>query len=301
MLRRFKIIDLLVAAGLVGFAAVEGGLYALLAAIVLLLYLILRQLYAASQDKAAGQPEPGDTKSEDDDAFIVYEGDDRFASSTDIQMDRDIDLRPAKGRLRLYSQYDLSIGMADYEYKCEGTKLSIRLINEVNEGESEGFKREWVVRDGVVLETDLRERDAKQRFRAVPIDEQIESLRTQIEWREVQPAWWNGFKYFAINRCLPGSDARRYLRQELERLKTGNAKALKVAAEKYGLELDPDKKSFDGWKRIEGREDIDCGPFWEELKSGTYGISEQECGQSGLQFIADLQRLLGDTVGVNRR
>lgn len=289
MIRHFKIVDWLVVAAAIIVAVTTSALLALLAAIALLLYLLLRHASGAFRPRTMNEaPELAGT-------FIVHESTEHgFVDTQEIELDRDINDLPSKGRFRWYSRFDLGLGRADYEYKCEGTKVLIRLLNQLDEGESAGFKQEWEVRDGVVLESDLRARDSAKQFRIRNVDEEIANLRKQIEWQELQPAWFNGFKYFLVRRCLPPDEARRYLRQEIERLKMGNARVLPVAA-RYGLEPDSDPKSIGGWKDIPGQEKIDTKPFWEQVEAGAFGISSMECGSFGMKLVSDLHKLLGDS------
>src|SRR5271169_4824511 len=148
-------------------------------------------------------------------------------------MEIDIDYHSSPLHFRLSSRFDLSGGKAEYEYKVDGTSVSIRLLNSYDDGESSHFEKEWDVRDGVVLESDLRSRWEAQKFKFDSIDEKITGLKAATEWQALHSWSFNGFRYYVLNRTLPAPDARRYLRQELERLKLGNARAVQEIA-KYG-------------------------------------------------------------------
>jgi hypothetical protein len=195
----------------------------------------------------------------------------------------------------VYSQFDLYSGSSEYEYKIDGTTVSIRLLNSRDDPDPEHREEEWKVRDGVVLESDLRTRFEAKRFNLTSIDEDIAALKFQAEWHELSSWNFNGFKYFLLNRSLSVPDARRYLRQELERLKLGIARATQEYAG-YGVEPDPDPESMTGWRWIGGKkpEDADTQPFWDRIKSGALGITAEETGRDGRQLIFDLQKLLGE-------
>jgi hypothetical protein len=84
----------------------------------------------------------------------------------------------------------------------------------------------------------------------------------------------HGMKYFILRKKLPQAGARRYLRQELERLKLGEIGFFKEG-EKYGLE--PDESSLDGLKLMEGKSEPSTED-WKKLfaSAQTYGISDVE-------------------------
>ena len=276
--------------GLLAVVAYSGGsMVALLAVIVGLLYLIVRRYFHVSKTGSIVVSQPQENE------FVIHSSDkDGVVDHADIEMDVDINHRPAPGRFRLYSRFDLASGANEYEYKIEGTTVSVRLLNSFNEGESSNFKKEWDVRDGVVLESDLRARFAAEKFKLVSIDEKIAGLKEITEWTELKSWTFNGFKYFLVKRSLPVPDARRYLRQELERLKTGLARATEEYAA-YGIEPDPNPESIDGWRWIGEKKDTKVlQPFWDKVKSGAFGITPEEMGRDGRQLILDLQKLLGD-------
>jgi len=66
------------------------------------------------------------------------------------------------------------------------------------------------------------------------MEEQVANFKKEVEWQKMTPMSWHGLKYFIISKKLPQPDVRRYLRQELERLKVGIAAFFKEA-EKSGL------------------------------------------------------------------
>jgi hypothetical protein len=160
----------------------------------------------------------------------------------------------------------------------------------------DNLNEEWEVRDGVVLESDIRARHEAKKFKRGSIDDEIAELKKRTEWQELTSLSFNGFKYFLLNRSLPAPDARRYLRGELERLKLGHARATQEFAA-YGVEPDSSPESIDGWRWIGGKKPEDTTvtrPFWDRVKSGALGITSEETGRYGRQLIVDLQKMLGD-------
>ena len=283
--------------GLLAVVAISGGsTVALLAVITGLLYLIVRRYFFVpridrvnAEDTTVSHPE--------DIEFVVRDSEkDDVVDRAIIELDVDIKHRPAPGHFQMYSRFDLYSGRFEYEYKIDGTIVSIRLLNSRDDPSPDNLKEEWKVRDGVVLESDLRARFEAQKFKWGSIDEQIAELKSETEWQELKSWSFNGFKYFLLSRSLPLSDARRYLRQELERLKLGLARATQEYAA-YGLEPDPDPESITGWRWIGGKKpevEKDTEPFWDTVKNGALGITAEEAGRDGRQLVVDLQKLLGE-------
>lgn len=237
-------------------------------------------------------------ESDQDNEFLVHDSQEHdVADQVEITLDVGLNCRPAPGHFCVYSRFDLESGRTEYEYKIEGTSIWVRLLHDYHDGESTNFKVEWEIRDGVVLESDIRARFEASQFKWHSIDEKIADMKKSTEWQVLAPWGFNGFSYFLLNRKLSPPDARRYLRGEIERLKLGNAQATKEIA-KYGLEPDPDPKSSSGWRFVGGQqhEGVDATPFWEKVRSGAFGVGTEEVGQFGQKLIKDLQRLIGDLI-----
>jgi hypothetical protein len=286
---KLKFFDWVVFGALAAIAINSRPTVVLLAIITGLLYFIVR-LYFSTSKRGVAALLPDNTE------FIVHESDKHgVVDRSEVEVDVDINYLPAPHHFRLASRFDLGSSKSEYEYKIEGTSVYVRLLNDRNEGESSNFKEEWEVRDGVVLETDMRARFAAKEFKWGNIDEEIVALKKCTEWAELLSWSFNGLKYFLLKRNLPASDARRYLRQELERLKLGNSRAVQEFAT-YGIEPDPNPDSMNGWRVIEGiKPKDDIQPFWDMVKTGTLGVTPQEVGRDGQKLILDLQKLLGDT------
>jgi hypothetical protein len=289
---RFRFYDAIVLAVLIGVAVSNGTMIALLAAIVGLLYFLVRAYITRSHATPTAPP-----AEEDEEVFVVSDSEkDGIVNNASIAMDVDIKFRSAPGHFRFHSQFDLETSTAEYEYKIDGTSALIRLLNSYDEGESTRMRDEWEIRDGVVLESDIRARWEAQKFKIGSTDEKIADLKKQTEWKVLAPSAFNGFAYYLLNRVLPVADARRFLRQEIERLKLANARATQEAA-KYGLERDPNPESVRGWRWIGGErpEGVDSRRFWDAVEAGDYGISYDELGELGERQINQLHELLGDS------
>jgi hypothetical protein len=278
--------------GLLAVAAFNGGsTVALLAVIAGLLYLIVRRYFSASKTAGIARSRPEDNE------FVVSNSEkDGVVDRATIELDVDMNYRPAPGHFRLDTRFDLYRGKDEYEYKIDGTSVSLRALNSRHEPDPDNLEEEWEVRDGVVLESDLRARDEAKKFKMGSIDEKIAGLKSATEWQELTSWAFNGFKYFLLSRRLPASDARRYLRGELERLKLGIARATQEFAA-YGVEPDPNPESIDGWRWIGGKKPEDAKdntPFWDKVKSGALGITPEETGRFGREQIVELQKLLGE-------
>jgi len=292
---KLKFYDWFVFGALAVVAFNGGSTVALLAVIAALLYLVVRRYFSVSKTTGVAISSPEATEPEVTE-FVVSDSDkDGIVDRATIELDVDINYRPAPGHFRLDTLFDLYGGKHEYEYKIDGTSVSIRVLNSCHDPDPEN-PEQWDVRDGVVLESDLRARFAAKKFKLGSIDEEIAALRFGTEWQELTTWGFNGFKYFLLNRTLPVTDARRYLRQELERLKVGNARATQELAA-YGVEPDPSPESVDGWRWIGGekpQDATDTQPFWDRVKSGALGITSEETGRYGRQLIVDLQKLLGE-------
>jgi|SRR5579864_1305878 len=231
--------------------------------------------------------------------FVVRRDEDTNVS---IELDVDISYRPCQNHFRLYSRFDTSVGECEYEYKIEGTDVLVRLVQDKNS--NPGEPDYWDVRDGVVQETAIRERAgarAKTGIRILdrPVEEEIEQLKRRTEWTLLSVTAWDGFPYFVLACNLPRSDARRYFRQELERLMHGEKVFIEAAA-KLGYEPQEAGKYHPKGHRtlglISGREE----PSEEQSKAAdlegiltSVGLTFDEFTSSP-NLTSQLHELLGD-------
>jgi hypothetical protein len=216
---RFTIWNSLVLGVLIALAWGKSAQTILLAVIAYFLYLLVRSQLSR----------PGATPiiSPDDNEFLV---DDEGLSRATVDLDTDIDFRPRRGHFRLDSQFDTVSRDAEYEYKIEGTTVLVRLLHACLR--DIGLPKTWKVRDGVLLEADLREqlKTNKTFSNQKEIEEEITDRKKALEWHEMLPKYFNGLNYFILWKNLPRDEGRRYLRQEMERLKFGSHRFIEEAA-----------------------------------------------------------------------
>ena len=191
----------------------------LLAVIAYLLYLLVR----SQLSRPAATP----IISVDENEFLV--DDDGLAHAT-VDLDADINYQSRKNHFRLDSRFDTVSRDAEYEYKIDVTTVSVRLLHESLE--DIGLPKVWEVRDGVLLEAELRERlETKMTFSGQEAREkEIADRKRALEWHEMLSTYFNGLKYFILWKNLPRDEGRRYLRQEMERLKLGSNRFIEEAA-----------------------------------------------------------------------
>ena len=84
--------------------------------------------------------------------FLIDRDDISYASA---ELDVDLRYRPAPSHFRIDEHFDTCYTDSEYEFRIEGTKVFARLIalKTMNIGE----KKHYEVRDGIVLETDMRQ------------------------------------------------------------------------------------------------------------------------------------------------
>jgi Ca2+/Na+ antiporter len=229
---------------------------------------------------------------EEDNEFVIDKDIDSFSS---VEIDLGLDYRPLANHFRINSQFDTSRSATVYEYRVDtgGGKPEVQLRLIDNQYEDVGVPRYHDVRDGVVMESDMRKRDEESKFRIIKIEDRIRELQKEVQWQKMESTWGSGLKYFIISKKLPQADARRYLRQEMERLKAGESAYLQEA-EKLGLERDEMSKSLDRLKLSEGKprpSDEDLRKLHESAE--TFGLTRVEFAW-GAKLLGVLKKLLRD-------
>ena len=262
--------------------AVNGGaLVWILCVAALFLWLRVRPVKITKVATATDEP---------DNTFIVTDESDVGQS---IDVDTDINHRPCKNRLRFRSHFDTRIDKSEYEYRIDGTDVYVRLLHDHGEDYSGGPEwKGWDVKDGVVLETDIRAREAQKdpvylnpEVRENKLAERIAQLKEQTEWAKL--TGWNGAAYFILSRNLPEPDVRRFFRQESERLKKAVSSVEKELT-RLGFEPGEDGR----WQLKEGSTmppEEDRQKLWS-----SHGLSYNEF-YAAPKLIKTLQGLLGDT------
>lgn len=265
-----------------------------LAGIFMLLFLLFVEklvrvviVAVAAQNEAAS--DQGGFMADADKAFEVRS--DELGKAT-ISIDMGIDYGRRKNCFRLHSQYDTLFSDSEYEYRIDGTDVFVRLVHDYDR--DLGSPETWDVRDGVVQEMDIRSRWLPSVVRRDDIEEELVGLKQQVEWQKLSSTHFNGVKYCLLASDMPRPNARRYFRQELERLKIGLDLATKKAAE-LGFEVDdkPAGRSLRVSSEDPRHRDSELNEFWGSLK--TFSITDPEF-ISGSHLIAELKKLLGEGV-----
>jgi hypothetical protein len=221
--------------------------------------------------------------------FLIDRDDISYASA---ELDVDLLYRPTPSHFRINEHFDTRYTDSEYEFRIEGTKVFARLI--ALKTMDIGEKKHYEVRDGVVLEADIRQMaEGQPPFVKKSTEERIENFKKDTEWHELSTSKWGGLKYFIISKKLPQPDARRYLRQELERLQSGSAAFFKEG-DNLGLERDDDSKFVDRLRVAEGKprpSDKEIQKLFEKMEG--FGITQLEFSW-GKKLCDVLGKLLGD-------
>jgi hypothetical protein len=212
--------------------------------------------------------------------FVLYDDDQGDAH---IELDVDMQRRPLLNPFLLDGRHETSFGKSVYEYRIEQTVAFYRLIEDEQEDMGGAYQD---ILDGVVQESAIRER-----YHWPDVDQKILGLKRQTEWQELVSWAFHSVKYFIFLKKLPEPSARRYLRQELERLKLGTSAFFKEA-QKYGLEQD---ENWANRFRVKAGE---SKPSEQHLKAlfesaHSFGITEMEFSW-GKTLPMRLEKLLCD-------
>ena len=158
-------------------------------------------------------------------------------SKVSADIDSNINYGYAKNHFRLYSLFGFSETITEYEYKITDATVLIRVLNERSTYPGEPDKCE--IMDGVVQESVIRQEYKQSEFAESvrgPVETAVAESKKQTEWQPLRPASWNGLAYKILALNLPVPDARRYFREEIERLNRGTEK-LADAWRAQGYEL----------------------------------------------------------------
>jgi hypothetical protein len=167
-------------------------------------FLVVVVAYAAFRYYKAKKGEPPADSNE----FLIENNDETFFTA---ELDIGLDYRSMPNYFRTDYRFDTCQAKCLYEYRPEGTDVLCRLIEDKHS--DIGVPEYRDVRDGVVLESDIRKRDAESRFHFTNVEENIARLKTDAQWHEMNSISWHGLKYFILSKKLAYSGAMRYLRQ----------------------------------------------------------------------------------------
>jgi len=122
------------------------------------------------------------------------------------------------------------------EYRFVRDEVQTRLIEDYSDSMA---KKEWSVKDGVVLESELRKRYEAMSIKLSilgTVEEKIARLKERVEWQPVQRATLRFFILSQHPAEFPLRERRRLIRTELERVEAA-ARKLAEEAKAHGLEL----------------------------------------------------------------
>ncbi len=179
------------------------------------------------------------------------------------------------------------------EYRFAGERVLSRLLEDYVDHLG---KEEWHVKDGVVLESQMRKRAEERRISLTPVDEEIARYRVQLEWRPIQNRKLRFFVMAQHPAEYPLRDRRRLIRSELERLEAG-ARKIVEEAKKQGLNVQDGEKGPE-LRYPEGftEEDRDrVRKVFSDAYFAAVGMTADELSTFKL-IRADLLKLLGEPV-----
>jgi hypothetical protein len=192
----------------------------------------------------------------------------------------------------------MSVFHSDHEYRIEGVTVFTRLLEDKTD--HMGQDTHYSVKDNVVLEHDIRQRYSKG-FQLRTIEEELQRYRDAVEWSEMHSG---ELKYSILHRSpdlVPVFEARRFFRQEIQRLQVGIDGIIKGAAE-LGVSVNDDKGFLDFTFPASFPEEGTAGmhALLSDESLRRLGISYHEF-QRGNRFIAYLEALLsGNETGHSR-
>lgn len=140
-----------------------------------------------------------------------------------------------------------------YEYKFDNPKIYSRTIEHKFEYYLEA---EYDIKDGVVLEKEVREKYSESNFRSseVEVEERLRELYERVEWSE--PA--QRIKYFIMFRhgdMLNDFELKKYFRSEAERIQSGCSHLTREVEKIGGYVVPPDFDEFSSFARIRKKDD----------------------------------------------
>jgi hypothetical protein len=225
----------------------------------------------------------------EDPTFLVLADDEHFYST--VQANPDVKMLAFTDR----STDDHDWFHSVEEYRFVGDEVQTRLIEDYSE--SMGNKQ-WSVKDGVVLESELRKRYEALAIKLPilgTIEEQVARLKQRVEWQPVNRATLRFFVMSQHPTEFPFRERRRLIRTELERIDAA-ARRLTEEAKVYGLELGEGQRGMEvrfpasftsaDKKRVEEA-------FLNNERFAAIGMSPSELAHIK-ELRADLLRLLGE-------
>ena len=176
---------------------------------------------------------------------IRLPGEDEDADTMELRKDLNVWMEVNRG----IKQFTISQTNSDthswfysvHEYKFDQTDVYERTIEKW--ADRAGDPKEYEIKDNVVLESEICERDEGAVFRMNKPEEKIDKLKQEIAWRKLT---FRPQAYFILSRHqehLPPGFFRSFMRNEQERIKNG-IRRLKESFTEPGWEL---TETDEGW------------------------------------------------------
>lgn len=186
--------------------------------------------------------------------------------------------------------YD-SVFNSIYEYRFEGGKLIARLIEDSVEHYG---KVEFKIKDNVVLESEIRSRDAEKKFKFGNLDEELKNLKEAVEWSEFRRY---DVRFFVMSRhpeTFPIIEFKKAVRQDLERVQSGVLNFVSVAKGLRVVVVETDQGiDFKDPEHFSDSEKDSVKALFKEESILKFGISLGEL-QSHKKIKGDLLKFLGE-------
>jgi len=179
-----------------------------------------------------------------------------------------------------------------YEYQFEKEALLVRLIEDRTEHPGEDDN--WNVRDGVVLESAIRDRHEKRKFPIDSVEDRIARYKTDITW---QPMTRHDVRFFAMTKhpeLFPHRELKRIIRTELERINEVTRNVFRELAD-LGMEIVESEDGLD-FRLPDGSPESakeKAKQFFEPESLQKYGTNFAEL-QLSKKTQAELTRLLSE-------
>jgi hypothetical protein len=130
-----------------------------------------------------------------------------------------------------------------HEYKFDETNVFERTLEKWADRPETGTMKEYDIKDNVVLESEILEREKDRTFSLEQPEEKIEKLKKAVAWKKLE---FRPQAYFILSRHqenLPPQVFRSFMRNEQERIKNG-IRRLKESFTEPGWEL---TETDEGW------------------------------------------------------
>jgi len=137
-----------------------------------ILFFVVVFAYAALRYYKAKKGEPPADSNE----FLIEKEDETFFTA---ELDIGLDYRSKPNYFRTDYRFDTCQRKCLYEYRLEQTDVLCRLIE--NQYEDIGVPKHNDVRDGVIMESEIRKRDSESSFHITRVEDNIANLKAEIE------------------------------------------------------------------------------------------------------------------------